>query len=96
MTGGGDEARFLDTAQNDTGEGRNSLASALRDASTAGHPHHPVLRRGWETSSPCQPAAVDGEDGAVEVGGGVGGEEDDGTLQVGGLAPAAGGDAGED
>src|SRR5205823_1179149 len=42
------------------------------------------------------PAPVDREDMAGDVGGGVGGEEDGGSLEIVRGAPAAGGDAAED
>ena len=47
------------------------------------------------TSSSRQPATVHGDGSPVDVGGGVGGQEDDRALEVLGLAPAAGRDAGE-
>ena len=46
--------------------------------------------------SAAAPAAVDGHDVAGEVVARVGGEEDDGAFEVGGFAPAVGGDALED
>ena len=57
---------------------------------------HPKLPMPATQCSAAEPAAVDGENRAVEVVGGGGGEEEAAAGDVGGGTPAALGDAGED
>src|SRR5258708_23087195 len=69
-------------------------AKKIQVALAEGKSHRVMPRGGMELSR--HPAAIDDQDVAGDVVGGSRGEEDGGSGDVGGFAPAAGGDAVED